>query len=339
MKRYTIIVLVFVFSGSLYAQEFTNARQEILEFAKAYSPTATSILTQVDFDFEKYVTENNYENLLENFNTLVHESAHVYNHQNSVNFCDSVENEKACEGYFLNSKAVLLVAASEVYNSNKLNKFVPDTLKKQIMRYNEYIGKKQVLLSAQKEGVLGLIEEFNAYYLGTKACFELYDYYRKNHDPEYKNHGVWIKYVQNIGKTHHAYYEFKLFISWYLQYAKEKYPEIYEGLMNDKRLRVVYTLIDNEFGQLQKDYYVMLDQLQIEQNKKEIGLKLAKSSLSNKTYLYVYENGKKKAGEGIYEDKVEMLSKLLQGEEHKILETFRVEGVTLSNYKEHTEKE
>ena len=45
-----------------------------------------------------------------------------------------------------------------------------------------------------------------------------------------------------------AYYEFKLFIAWYLTYTKECEPEVYQKLISDATLRRTFTEIDKAFS-------------------------------------------------------------------------------------------
>jgi hypothetical protein len=38
-----------------------------------------------------------------------------------------------------------------------------------------------------------------------------------------------------------------LFVGWYLVYAKKKHPDIHQDLLNNKALRTVFTLIDDQY--------------------------------------------------------------------------------------------
>ena len=47
-----------------------------------------------------------------------------------------------------------------------------------------------------------------------------------------------------------AFYEFNLFFAWYMLYAKEKHPDVYNDISNNKALRVVFTLLEDKYSKL-----------------------------------------------------------------------------------------
>ena len=68
--------------------------------------------------------------------------------------------------------------------------------------------------------------------------------------PEYlkrskKNKKVLQSFVQHIGHSYAAFYEFKYYSLMYLKRAKEHYPNIYHSTLANKALKEVYTKVHN----------------------------------------------------------------------------------------------
>jgi hypothetical protein len=103
--------------------------------------------------------------------------------------------------------------------------------------------KGEASVTANVFGIYGLLEEFNAYYHGVRAEFEVmqsgidYEYFGSNH------------------LMTASYYEFNIFMAYYLKYAKEKKPTIHAQLMAQKELRTIYTLIETNWRDLLTDIY------------------------------------------------------------------------------------
>jgi hypothetical protein len=211
---------------------------------------------------------------------------------------------------------------------------VPAKLQKQIFRYDTYIGEPRQYLGSQVDGVYGLIDEFCAYYQGTKASFELYDFYYKYRCNGYKNALEWANYVQHIASSALAYYEFRTFISWYLGYAKEHDRKVYDNCIKNTHLRMAYTLIDNLYGPLVRDFYTLLDDLAAKlsqgniqaefadyENEKSFIIRTRLSSTRTSTQVF-----------SVFNNEILLLNGLLDGKQNSILEDFRIKGVTLENY-------
>jgi hypothetical protein len=340
MKRAIGLFLILMLPQLLYAQQIQNMHQELLKFAKANSPTGNAVLSQCDYDFEKYVHENTIEDLLERFETVVHESVHHLDNKNSSKYRDQNQIKAQCESYYLADGVQISLAMCKVFSSKKLDKLVPDSITDKIFRYPDYVlGKGDLLPPSSKFfGIFGLLEEMNAYYHGTKASFELYEYYKSNRCSGFKDAHAWANYLKNIASHHFAYFEFKLFISWYLQCAKQEYPDVYKKLMAHQKLRVIYTLVDDQYGQLIKDYYVMLHQLVKDLNEAGTVVTFESWKTGTETKLWMpAKSGRKnsRTGYSLFEKDMKILQQLLEGKEHGVLNSFRIEGVTLKNYEEY----
>jgi hypothetical protein len=102
--------------------------------------------------------------------------------------------------------------------------------------------------SSNHHGIYGLLDEFSAYYHGFNASLLLYE----------RNEEVFEKFqyedLKEMVSNEFAYYEFKLFIAWYLKYLIDCEPNVYSQLVSNKNLRSVYNSIEFAFSQRCKDF-------------------------------------------------------------------------------------
>jgi hypothetical protein len=225
--------------------------------AKKYcSPDVQEILaSDADNRFEDYVEGHSGLELIEAFETVIHELLHGYNGQyremNSVSF-------------FTAAKQRVEVPLSEVFSSRELNKFVRKGQQDSVFRYGLYVGGKPATAERRTESIIlnngendvssivlgayGLLEEYNAYYFGTLATWQLYPWYQETYgqnSPE-----IWSDYKRTLLGNVTAHHEFRLFIAWYLMYARKAHPDVYAGLMGNQVLRKTFTLLDQQYADL-----------------------------------------------------------------------------------------
>ena len=127
----------------------------------------------------------------------------------------------------------------------------------------------------------------------------------------------------------YAYYEFKLFISWYLQVAKLQYPGVYEQIMSNKNLKVLYTLIDLQYTASISRYFDNRAEILNEWAANEINISLRYN------YLWVDKTitNSNTVGYDLPENTIKTLKGLLAQPGHEVLEGLYVEGLTLANYR------
>jgi hypothetical protein len=102
--------------------------------------------------------------------------------------------------------------------------------------------------TSNHHGIYGLMDEFSAYYHGFNASLLLYE----------RNEEIFEKFqyedLKDMVSNEFAYYEFKLFIAWYLKYLIDCEPNVYSQLVSNKNLRTVYNSIEFAFSQRCKDF-------------------------------------------------------------------------------------
>lgn len=325
----TILGLPLFLSGESSAQ---TPREKLISLAKNFTGDGGLILQSVgDFNFEKFLNRKDSAGLLEDFGTVIHESTHQLNHLISTNNQDP---NLPYQGYFITRDVEIVTEQGPVFNSTELNKFVDENLQTRIFRYKTYIGLPQKNLGSEVDGIYGLVDEMCAYYQGTKACFDLYDFYYKYRCNGYKNAGEWAKYVQIGASSYFAWYEFRLFISWYLEYAKKFNREVYESCMKNTRLRLAFTLIDNQYGLLVRDFNTMLENLATKLSKGAVKAELADYENERSFIINTRQSSTRTSTQvySIFSNRIDLLKSLLEGEQNAILEVFRLKGANLDNY-------
>ena len=144
--------------------------------------------------------------------------------------------------YRLDDTTTVTVRRFRSFPAKVLNAIVPDSLQKKIFRYDTYINSKDTNSATQQNGFLGILEEFAAYYQGLKAYTSTYYFLKDSF--AWSRPKIWLQYLSQEGSGIYAINEFKLFIAWYLKYAKQKMPDIYEHILRDENIKTLYTQID-----------------------------------------------------------------------------------------------
>ncbi|MGF1533607.1 MAG: hypothetical protein ACFCUI_07875 [Bernardetiaceae bacterium] len=307
------LLLVWLYGG-LLCPLLVQAQYETLQerrsfyfyLARHYMPEALPLLAAVPDTafFGRFAEGGTQQDALDAFNTLVHESLHWYNYQQGGFWH---------ENYYIKPGQDLRTRRRFVFNSVALNAIVPVEVQARIFRYHTYIGDSS-RVGSQVNGFYGILEEFGAYYYGTKADLSLYPYYQTF----CQQSGCWMKkFLGNTLSTLHAYYEFRLFMAWYLRYASLHEPEVYEGLMNDLVLRKAYTLINRDFTDLVSNFFVLREELL--DSLRAAGVRLWRQDDS----IMVFDpNRKVVLGYDTFDQELIWLKSLMSAEDEALLDRF-----------------
>jgi hypothetical protein len=328
LKFIFIFPYLYIFPLWCIAQYDTDQKRNeyVLHLTKTYCSDASEIL-QSQKEMQSYLQYlhkmTKREEILDRFATMVHEACHGYN--SDIQFIG---------GYFI-TKGIQIKANwgfdTQIFNSNELNNFVAKDVRDKIFRYDTYVGDKSNT-SSQVNGIYGMIDEFSAYYHGTKAFFELRKYF-ETFAPYKTQPKTWLNaYLGSPYSYIYAYEEFRLFISWYLRYAQKKHPTDYQRVMADQNLRVAFTLLDDLYKQLVSEYF---------ETRKDIISKLTTAGYELKLdsdYLYIYDSNGSGSGTGVPDSKIAYLKSLFTDDDYKMLADFSIKGVNLTNYSQFLKK-
>jgi hypothetical protein len=198
-----------------------------------------------------YLTGKNKPELLLSMSTNVHEISHAFFRSYPLKYAKEKRiqlNWDNAEGYIYLSPAsnhFVSVPRKMLFPSKKLAAVIP--LKMKTFRFETYIRGNT---STQDEGVIGLLNEFHAYYLGSKYTFEMLEAYKIS-DGKLKGFHHWVSHSQS---TMSAFYEFDYFIREYLLYMKDKHPDDYQYLKMNRAFREALSSVHIYFGKLVKSY-------------------------------------------------------------------------------------
>jgi hypothetical protein len=199
---------------------------------------------------------------LAHFDVTIHETAHKSMYEarvkcnNQLKGIDNSTNQKY-KFVILNSKREFIECDYEpLPQANGMKSYIPEAFlpqeemfffkkiitSKKSPRLQTYIFEGNT--SANVNGIYGMLDEFSAYYHGTNAIWMLYE----------RNDTLFSKFqyedLKNTISSCIAYYEFSLYIAWYLNYLKYEHPQKFASLYDNVNLRRVFTDLEFEFGKL-----------------------------------------------------------------------------------------
>jgi hypothetical protein len=236
---YILLLLAGLNGNTLWAQSAKVIKRAILDSAQDCTTNAYRIIKDVEDDLIlEWCDGRLKKDFLRDFGTVTHECLHVYDD----NLADEQLDYKRGFwpiGFFIDKNIELSFQGKEIFETADLHAaYFPEEVKK-LFRYPVYIYGKDVLsadgkigpsqASSNKWGLYGLLEEFNAYYHGANAQVE---------------YAKCTKTTEDFSDIVTSYFEFNIFMAYYLRYAKEKDAKTYQYLLNHTELRTAYSLME-----------------------------------------------------------------------------------------------
>jgi hypothetical protein len=271
MKVKRLVVISALFSNSLYSQ---ISEQWVLETLRKYSPSSFSIINQykingTSISFEGSTISSNMEHLefckmkdiksfLSSISTTVHETTHAFDSQIPYMLAKQglfKFNNFSNEGFIFDENTKIGYNYPEIkfFQSRELASVIPENLR--TFRFNTYVVPESNFQSTQSSGIIGLLDEFNAYYHGSKVIFDLLPVYKE----AYGNNFLW-SWSSDFAANADAFYEFDFWIKEYLLYAKSNNPALYETLKSDQTFKSIYKNIRLRFSSLITQYEKKYDE-------------------------------------------------------------------------------
>ncbi|CAN5750134.1 hypothetical protein BH11BAC7_BH11BAC7_25950 [soil metagenome] len=214
----------YLFSAEFYANPYRDLLENYYCGPGCYS-------TVIDGNSMVWTYDTSRTTLSGDFGTVIHESVHQFNGAK----------------YLVIPGIEIQVARTVVFNSSEFKKIIPADAPKRIFRYNTYVSDSSIV-SSNTSGIYGLMDEFSAYENGTRADVLAAKTALANGDTALARN-----FLSQAKGTYFAYYEFNLFIGWYLHHAKDDHVDIYKATMANTNLRVTYTMINQEFKEIIAD--------------------------------------------------------------------------------------
>lgn len=299
MRKFALLLSAAIF----VAASFLTKKQQLLQLCQKYFPENYTVLKEYD---EATINEQAHGDSLNDFipdvSTIVHEGYHHYQGLHSSYYDASVL-------YRINDTLSFTVKNFKTFPANEINNIVPVATRKKIFRYDTYINTKEKLLVTQQFGILGLLEECIAYYLSFSTEVSLFNYYKDSYG--WKDPDAWITYLSNMASYRYSILEFKLFISWYMQYAKIKYPKTYRDIISNTGLKKLFVFLDSANTRLTLLY---------DQHRSAILKQFGERMQIRGNFIY---NTSSHYGKGLYDNEVQDMTALLQKPEHRMLNGLR----------------
>lgn len=210
-------------------------------------------------DFMAYVTGDTVEEIAASLNTAVHEICHAY--AGAAGYALAADRNlpvgsRGCMAVYTGT-ATIVVGYTPTFPTREIAQGFPDELK--TLRYSTYVYPAEPNLATQVLGVYGLLDEFAAYYHGTRTAVDLFGFYRDEAAQTPEN---WLRFMGGVNSTFYAYLEFKLYILRYLRCAHDVYPELYWGIIGNHQFKEAFISIDRSFAQLMQRYFALKTEVQ-----------------------------------------------------------------------------
>lgn len=271
-------------------------------------------------DVKSYIDGTTPLGMIKDLGTLVHEGLHSY--ENDI--CDEIYS---CNGYFLGNGIEIPVVMGKVFKTPEMDREIPAKLKEEDFnsRYNPYVV-GDMTISAHTQGMYGLMEEMNAYWIDGHIYTLIWPFLVKENGGNPKSEFM-LQGIFGMGSSMIARHQFRYFLAWYLEYAQKHYPAVFQDLMQNQRLRLVYTLLEMRYEELEifmekaiQDYIQMA---------KSAGY----DSYVKEGFLYLAKNGSS-SGRGIFTDERESLKENFLPKWESFLEDFKLPNANFENWQE-----
>lgn len=199
-----------------------------------------------------YLQTGSRESALSSMGINVHEIGHGYGgvlHFDELMRCNcdkSISFSDIQKGFYQTPQEQfwIEIESDYIFPSAQLRNTIPSNLI--TFRFQTYITGNS---STQKHGVIGLLDEMNAYYLGSQYKFDMFPVYKELYAENYLN-----QWVQNSSSEMTAFFEFDFFIKEYLLFAKQNNPATYQYLKNNLGFRNSYKKIYDKYNRLVLQY-------------------------------------------------------------------------------------
>lgn len=240
--------------------EAAALHDEALRILKRYSPSGYAIVYAIDTypstvmvnGYPVFVSISPFDTMLKKslpigLSTVVHEECHNYSGFMARLLFPSDRNVPPdnCSICYDTGSGTVLVKYGRMFPAAEMDGTAPEAIKD--FRYRTYVSPSTPSQSTQQSGIIGLLDEYNAYYHGTQTAYDLYDYYKNESEG---TPAEWLEYFDDVYGTAFAYYEFKLFILNYLLYAKQRHPDVYSAVLANEGFLEAYRLIDANWQKL-----------------------------------------------------------------------------------------
>ncbi|MBL7727052.1 MAG: hypothetical protein JNM68_05175, partial [Dinghuibacter sp.] len=227
-----------LFIAALTLAPPVSKKQQLLDICSTYMPAQHAFLEEYsDESVNQMAKGETFQEYLLELPTVIHEANHHYNSENAPPI-------NKTRYYYTSGSEKFVIDVFPVFPSSEILAFAPAADRKKIFRFNTYIASKTPHLDSRVNGIFGLLEEMNAYYHSMKTSLDLFHYLKNKFG--FSNGEIWVNWLGSIGSYRYSLNEFSIFISWYLQTAKAKHPEVYNKIVSSKQIKTMYRFLHQQ---------------------------------------------------------------------------------------------
>jgi hypothetical protein len=221
----------------------------------------TEISTKKSSGTYSYLDLSSKENILKSMSVNIHEICHGIT---SLYFFKEMKSNylphdfKDIRSYFYISDKnnYISIFKGKVFPSSELANIIPEALV--TSRYETYIKGDS---STQVDGIIGLLDEFNAYYHSSKFSFDMLPIYKEIYPSDYL-----MEWVMELQSEMTAYHEFDFWIKEYILHSKIYYPELYYEIMKKDSAFQIYKDIRKKYKNLISKYSSVVENEKVKMN-------------------------------------------------------------------------
>lgn len=191
----------------------------------------------------EFMKEGDKLSCLSDLETNVHEIDHLLTHFYPYDYCR--KNNRNFSGtnmyyfYVNESYDTVLFSYINFFPARLLINDIPEN--RRTFRFDDYINGNN---STQDNGLLGLLDEYNAYQHSMAVTWTLKEAYLTASDIRVEGY---VKWMESLNSVVQAYYEFRFFILEYLRYARLNDPDLFDEIKEEPGLIDVYNHITQSY--------------------------------------------------------------------------------------------
>lgn len=194
--------------------------------------------------FDGYFRESSLHMLVTHMDTGVHETTHGYVGAMAFQLCADRGVEWG-EGAIaiVGDGEPWLVRLTDTFPSEEMDATFPADARG--MLHGAYIVGQSPNLATQKQGIYGLLDEYSAFYQGSRTALDFWPWVQAQRDAK-----TALEYVVVVDSVVNPFHDFTLFILHWLVHARDHHPEMYEAALANADLRGAFRELHAAYGAL-----------------------------------------------------------------------------------------
>ena len=318
---------VVLISFSSMAADNPVLRDKALSILDAHCPDGSTIVRLVmdkmahieKDDFTSMITDGTDDRaIVRSLNTVVHEECHTLTYLAPVLLKEKFGRESdefhRVNYEHLENGRFILVRRTPTFPSREMIPAIPESLR--TLRFG-YIDTDNEIQTTQNQGVYGLLGEFDAYYQGTRASYDLLSYYQK-----LGKNADWHDYFQGVNGTLYGCLEFKFFILNYFAFAEQKHPDLYRAFLQNKNLIAAFLELDGLVQQLIDGYTAaktrVYQQLRgygwkVQETEGYLSINAGGRTVRHMTFMHIARLLEREMKRPAYQDRMKAFAAMVQG--------------------------